>query len=79
MFTDLHHDLALDEFERASSKASILAERIRQCGQGGASRTEMIALLKAWQAARDEARLSHDRLLAKNRAEFGLLRMARTS
>jgi hypothetical protein len=70
MFTNTIENEALADFENASNAASDLAERIGRCGRAGASKTEMIALLKAWQFARNEARSSHERLLTKERASF---------
>ena len=66
MLIDTFQYLALEEYEEASRAASELAERIRISGRARASNAEMVKLLKAWQLARDAARTSHDRMLAKN-------------
>ena len=59
--------VALADFEKASNTADYLAERIGRSGRAGASKAEMVVLLKAWQNARHEARNSQDRMLANNR------------
>jgi hypothetical protein len=58
---------AVAEFQRASDQAGRLAEEIGKAGRSGASYVEMVHLLKAWQDARNEARLMHDRMLFAER------------
>jgi hypothetical protein len=71
MLNNTIQHLALVEFEQASDAASDLARRIGRCGRTGASSSEMVVLLKAWQAARSEARSSHERLLSNTRTNYG--------
>ena len=59
-------EVALHQFESASNEAGDLADRISRCGHIGASNAEVVGLLKAWQAARCEAREAHERFLARN-------------
>jgi hypothetical protein len=66
MANDTQLNLAMVEYEQASSEATELAERIRDCGRAGAAGGELVKLLKAWQTARDSARASHDRVLASS-------------
>lgn len=71
MYTNSIQTMAFAEFEKASNEADVLAERIGKWGRAGESKATMVELLTAWQAARHDARSSHERLLAQARAEFG--------
>lgn len=65
------NSLAQAEFEKASNQANELAERISQGGRAGVPHAAMLELLKAWKAARHEARNSFERMLSGGRAKSG--------
>jgi len=67
-------NLAMAEFEQASNTATDLAERIAHCDRSRVSTAEMVVLLEAWRAAREQARASHERMLAKARVSSGTSR-----
>jgi hypothetical protein len=79
MSTNPANVVAYADFEKASSEAGDLAERIGEHARAGATNAKMVELLKAWQVARHEARSSFEHVLSRNRLQLNPTRMAKAN